>query len=483
MQETKVIRVLFQSLGEGLTTLLAVLKWPRSLLHGLGKMRSQVPSAKDKERTEREYLGSLVFLSLWGLLIILGWVRPSDSYLFIAFLPYLASRWIGTLRGHVSGQNLLACFSFLLAGWWLQKEAGFIASNDLAELSSVLYSGTLVGLITLGFANMVIFSGLTGGWALFIMLTQFILAPSVPLGIEFLSFGLLVMISGVCFSLMGRRKGDSMVAAGIGFWIGSHSQLLEFTQSPGRDQFVWIMLMSLPLVESLSFFLVKLKTREGHQELSFLYHLQNLGLSRRQVSLYFLGMATYLGLAIMALLEVKEGLAWIKVGTMGATGMALFFGFTYMVHQQRQHHVHSVSQSLLKRYLSLQNSVTLNLDSFQAIVYDLLPYYRNLEKKGIGDVQEFLQDFGGFLEKSHTKKVSLLVGSYTVLIVETRLDPPGRYFSEVTEQYFSFLKSKGLMPVAKPGYFSSRSKREQFLLRFGHLIQEQHEIFEKSHVA
>ncbi|MCB0386169.1 MAG: hypothetical protein KDD43_12315, partial [Bdellovibrionales bacterium] len=204
--------------------------------------------------------------------------------------------------------------------------------------------------------------------------------------------------------------------------------------------------------------------------MSFIPHLRGVGFHHRQAILYLCGLGLFSGLTSWTVLEAKDPLLFSLVVCMGVTGLGLFIGFSYLIRHHKQTHVERMSQTLLQRYLRLEKKVRVDLDCFQAVAYDLLPYYRRLEELGIGEVQGFLHDFAEFLRQRHPDYPALMVGSYTVLVVENRLEPPGRYLTDVNRDFFAFLEAHKLHPAASPSYFSSQSKQSQFLERFGHLI-------------
>jgi hypothetical protein len=453
---------------------------------GLILIRLRLPVWKNQTITVlgegRGRLGSVAVLVASVFFAIFSG-SAQDAYLIFSFLPFFVTEWIRVHRGDFAGQTVFMYLSWALAGISVVGENSFINQLGLSEMAAVLLAGSLVALVSLGYSKLVMFKGLSSWWGCFLVLNLFFVTDAPQIQLSSIGFILITLTNGLWAYFRNENDVDQFAAGWMGFWLANQFLSAEMTGVSSRDSLIWLILLSLPLLEGILKLASRVLNWQESDGGSFLIRLKCSGLPRRHWLLYLLGMGTYSALAARSLLEVKEPTAWLLVGAMGFVGITMFFGFNYLSHHLRKHQVHNVSQTLLQRYLRLEKTISLNVGEFQAVVYDLLPYYRKLEQGGIGEIQGFLHDFGGYLRNHHANQPSLLVGSYTVLVVEGKMDPPGRYLTDVTRHYFAFLESKGLHPTVSPGYFSSQSKADQFLQRFGHLIKSDQENLESTEAA
>ena len=417
----------------------------------------------------RGRVGSLALISAVGLCgLVSGQVQ--DVYLVFAFFPYLLTQWWRERRGDFAGQSVFLALSYLLAGVGLQGEVSFLDRLALPEVPAVLLSAGLVWAVTTGYSRLASFSSAATWWTLVAILNlSFLDGSSAGVG-HLVWFGALVVVNAGWS--WGRKQDDvdAWGAAWLGFWVVNRSLGLELSGQPGHDLVLWSLLMALPVVETLSGLRLSRQAREESIGKTFVPHLRGIGFHRRQAIMYLCGLGLFSGLTSWTLQETREPLLFVLVSCMGVTGLSLFVGFSYLIRHHKQTHVERVSQTLLQRYLNLEKKVAVDLLEFQAVAYDLLPYYRKLEEQGIGEVQGFLHDFAEYLRQRHSKYPALMVGSYTVLVVENRIEPPGRYLTDISRDFFEFVEAQGLTPAASPAYFSSQSKQAQFVERFGHLL-------------
>ena len=414
-------------------------------------------------------IGTFALLLAVGLQgLMMG--NEQNAYLVFAFAPYLATHWLRERRGEFPGQSIFLALSWLLAGVGLQGEVSFLDRLALPEVPSVMLTAGLVALVTTGFSRLVCFRGAASWWMLVGLLNLSFLSGSIQSADQYLWFASLVVANGLWSVVKKQDDVDSWGAGWLGFWLATNSLTLELSGSGGRDLILWVLLMAMPLVESISGWNWSGGSRPSTGVFSFIPHLRGVGFHHRQAIMYLCGLGLFSGLTSWTLLEAREDLLYSLVACMGVTGLGLFVGFTYLIRHHKQNHVERMSQTLLQRYLNLEKKVAVDMDKFQAVAYDLLPYYRRLEELGIGEVQGFLHDFAEFLRQRHPEYPALMVGSYTVLVVEDRIEPPGRYLTDLNRDFFAFLEQHKLSPAASPSYFSSQSKQSQFLERFGHLI-------------
>jgi hypothetical protein len=390
----------------------------------------------------------------------------NNKYLVFSFFPFLAADLWRRLKGEVSGQGVLTLLSFVIAAIGLQGDSSFVDRLAWPEVPSVLLAAALMGVVVKGASGLSTYVGAPSLWSFLLLLPLTFLEEKTDFSYSAATVGLLILANGLWGWKKEQGDMDSLGSSFLAFWLVGHSLTLEGHGAFVSSLSIWSLLFALPLIEWLTSFL-GWKTTGGE---SFIPHLRGVGFHRRQALLYLGGLTIYTGLAAWTLSLVQTGMLFGLVTTLSMVGVALFVGFTYLVHHHKSTHVHHISQTLLKGYLPVQDKVEVDLDRFQAVAYDLLPYYRILENVGIGEVQRFLHDFSHFLESYHPGAPALLVGSYTVLVVEDEPQPPGRYLTQLNGVFQDFLANYELEMKQAPSYFSCRSKKGQFWDRFAPLL-------------
>ncbi len=423
----------------------------------------------------------------WALLLGSGgWVlfsqgndRIQEGFTFLSFGALLISCWLKENKKFHIGQKILLNITWLMAGLNVLRGPSLIEGLGWEEMPSLLLTAGLVALVTLGYSRLMLFSFLPSLWTVFLIFSWFLISnPLWPDVTGWLGMTVLIGINTLWSLIKKESEVHSIGAMWMGYWLTQHTLTLQVTGDSSLNLLIWLTLFSLPLIEGVSYLVLLYQDHARGMtwgKATFLAHIKDLNLNKHQTLFFIFGFGFYSLISAVTWLEMKDHPFNSHVILMGLTGMMFFVGFTYLFQHQRKNHVHNVSQTLLHRYLKLQKNVSVNLKQFQSVIYDLLPYYREVEKKGIGEVQEFLHDFGEYLRNLHAGQPVLLVGSYTILIVEEKIEPPGRYLTQVNQAFSVFLESKGLNRTTSLGYFSSQSKSQLFMQRFGHLIIPQNE--------
>lgn len=417
----------------------------------------------------RGRVGSWALVTAPALYGLFHW-ESLNAYLVFSFLPWLLTAYWRERRGDFNGQSIFYTLSYLLAGVGLQGENSFLDRLAWPEVPSTILAALLIAAVTTGFRRLVSFRGATSWWTFVALLNITFLANSVEQALNGVWLAAMVAVNGLWCAWRKQDDVDDWGAAWLGFWIASQSLTLELSGVGSHDLVLWFLLMALPIFEAVSGLPIFLMRSAENENLSFIPHLSKVGFRHYQAIIYLCGLGLFSGLTSWTVYEARSNLQFVLTASMGITGIGLFLGFAYLIRRQKENHVNSMSQTLLQRYLNFSGKVRLDPENFQAVAYDLLPYYRKLEEQGIGEVQGFLHDFAEFLRKRHESFPVLLIGSYTVLVVEHRLEPPGRFLTDTHREFFAFLESHRLAPSASPAYYSTRSKPETFMNRFGHLL-------------
>lgn len=292
-----------------------------------------------------------------------------------------------------------------------------------------------------------------------------------------------IVLAGGCFGFLIYNWPPAKIYLGdsgsttLGFLLATSALSLPVTGTAMSLVFIPLFLFSFPEVDALLSIL-----RRAHSKSSLfrgdhdhIHHkLKKLGLTIPQALAVIYGATIYSGIAAYILYELNNfPLKWL-VGMLATFGLLNLLGAIYFLEFRQAHQVSTVSRSIINRYLRLTRFPEVNPENFQAFVYDLLPYYKELQLRGIAEVDDFIRSFSDYVQREHPNAQYCMIGSYSIVALENansanwtnvEQNMHAKEFYKLLQKY-SVVKSESPIPWGM-SFYSSQSKGEIFLRKFG----------------
>ncbi len=147
-----------------------------------------------------------------------------------------------------------------------------------------------------------------------------------------------------------------------------------------------------------------------------LHHkLQKLGLSVNRALLLICSVVAYCCFTAWFITQLKEVHTIWSAATLSTLALVSVLGAVYYTYFRLAKQVSVYSRTLMHKYIDFKERLYFDANDFFAVSFDLLPYYKDLQARGLLTVDEFVKAFGDFIAESLPGCTHKLVGSYTVL--------------------------------------------------------------------
>ncbi|PIU00611.1 MAG: hypothetical protein COT74_03520 [Bdellovibrionales bacterium CG10_big_fil_rev_8_21_14_0_10_45_34] len=162
-----------------------------------------------------------------------------------------------------------------------------------------------------------------------------------------------------------------------------------------------------------------------------LHHkLQKIDFSVRQTLIIIVCASLYSALTTVALLEAQSASLASMISILALGGLLLLLGATLYFEKKRALLLSSYSQGMIKKHLALTEELFFDANHFNGMVIDLLPYYKELQTRGLLAVQDFLRDTSELLRNNFPNAQFKLIGLYTLVSIH----PEGALTPEIQQK-------------------------------------------------
>lgn len=268
----------------------------------------------------------------------------------------------------------------------------------------------------------------------------------------FLSFvhpnpSMLVVVMGACLGFMIFNRPPAHIFLGesgssfLGFFLATQALTVSLPTYQSWHLLVPMMLLAYPQMDLLLAVLRRKRsgTRITVGDHDHIHHkLQKIGLNPLQANIVIAAVASYSGITFLALALESEPRSALFISLISISGLLMILSALYLIERKRAQVLGFYSQNLLASHIPMVANIDFNPKAFQAVTYDLLPYYKELQNRGFGPLQDFLIDFSKFMKKHHPDGQSRLFGSYTLLVVDHSLTEQKKQY--ISEHLFSVLE-------------------------------------------
>lgn len=202
------------------------------------------------------------------------------------------------------------------------------------------------------------------------------------------------------------------------------------------------------------------------------HKLLKLGLTVRQTFLLlcFVSIATAMT-AVFAIQVQPDGLKY-SVIFLNAGLLTCYLGFVYFMEYRQAYLMSFYGRTLIEQNLRYIGPRPVDTKNFRATVYDLLPYYKELQKDGILAVQAFTQDFARFIEVIHGSNPGIIMlSNYALLCTESPRSSLLISEEKISQEFYKILAVHKVQKNTSGhpwglSFYSDQYKSHEFINRF-----------------
>lgn len=178
-----------------------------------------------------------------------------------------------------------------------------------------------------------------------------------------------------------------------------------------------------------------------------LHHkLRRIGLGEHQALAVIYFASVYCGLTAI-LLDSMHAHSWTMALAAGLCifGVSTILVGIYFIEYRLAAQFSQMGTPLLQKHIRIAEDHSWSTtERYQAVVFDLLPYFKEMQERGISPLSEFVNDFSAWINHSHANDHIIPAGSYSIIVL-TR----GTIDQESTLHSFSTIVSRhGLLKNA-----------------------------------
>jgi hypothetical protein len=100
---------------------------------------------------------------------------------------------------------------------------------------------------------------------------------------------------------------------------------------------------------------------------------------------------------------------------------------------------------MLHRHIQITQTPVWPAARYNAVVFDLLPYYKELQERGISDLNAFIQEFASWINSSFRDAQIVPAGSYSIIVVSNNHDDAFVVRDQVLKSFKAIVSTHGLL--------------------------------------
>ncbi|MCB0363924.1 MAG: undecaprenyl/decaprenyl-phosphate alpha-N-acetylglucosaminyl 1-phosphate transferase [Bdellovibrionales bacterium] len=269
----------------------------------------------------------------------------------------------------------------------------------------------------------------------------------------------------------------------LGFFLAAMGATLPIPLVTPAWHFLLVplFLLALPEMDALLSIARRIRSRTSLMkgDHDHVHHkLMKLGFKVPQALAVLFIATAYCGLTALILRHLDEPLMVLGVIALSMTGLLVVLGSVYLMEYKQARQVSSYSQTLIAQNLPIKNNVILDAESFRSVVYDLMPYYKELQQRGIVRVQEFIQDFSEFIKCHHPNGQLKMIGAYSIIVVESPKSKSISVRDAIIADFYQLVASHRVQKNDNGdpwgvSFYSDDQRGQQFMKKFGFEVGSQ----------
>jgi UDP-GlcNAc:undecaprenyl-phosphate/decaprenyl-phosphate GlcNAc-1-phosphate transferase len=231
-------------------------------------------------------------------------------------------------------------------------------------------------------------------------------------------------------------------SAFLGFALAASASCLPVENPGWIHAFVPLMLFSFAEVDAIRSMFRRWRsnsplTMGDHQHLH--HKLLKVDLSVRvawTVIMAVIGIGALAALGIFFSEQRVAQLLLLALATAGLVGQLLWLDYAHDLVTKR---VSSISSNLLTRFLHLKPDAGFVNHAHHLTIYDLMPYYKELQQRGIMGVTQFLEDFAKYVAAQHPEALHIsMIGHASIVVADPGVATVAAH-NDVIRQFYALI--------------------------------------------
>lgn len=204
------------------------------------------------------------------------------------------------------------------------------------------------------------------------------------------------------------------------------------------------------------------------------HKLRKIGLGPHESLLVIYSASLYCGMTALLLNQLESGFDLFLASSLCFSGVSSILVCIYFVEHRLAAQFSQLGTPLLQRHVRVTNDPVLPA-VFEACVFDLLPYYKELQMRGIADLNDFVTEFATWTNREFLDAQVVPVGSYSIIVIsEARLSR-----NQITDSFRSLIARHKIMKNSHGlpwglkfyAYSTDARERSDFDQKFGLLLR------------
>lgn len=420
------------------------------LVYRFALWKDIVPKANFRRKTDTRValLGGLgIYVSLWAGISIAGlsqFAIPLLIALPIAVFGVWDDVFELSARYKISGQ-------LLAVGIWMS-----VTPADQLILSKIGLSPyialPLSAFWILGMMNATnMIDGMDGEASVFAVIAGAAMAAATSSPPEAV---FLCLISAAYFGFLVHNFAPARIYLGdsggqlSGLLLGMAAVSLPLNSAPFCQIFVPLFVFAFPEADCLLAIIRRLRAASSplKGDHDHLHHkLLKAGLSVRQAWGVLALAIFYSGFTAWAFEKIKEPIALWVIGLECTSALLLMMTSLYAFEFLMGRKISKLGNGMIQRYFRVSERLTADANQFRATVFDLQPYFQELQTRGIAEIDTFIRDLRRFVDSNYSGPYQVgMWGFYSIVILESHADFDRATKKRLITAAFRLLESHGL---------------------------------------
>lgn len=391
--------------------------------------------------------------------------------IFIAFVVAAIS-----IDATFAGKLLLCALPIILTGiiddiWELPSQPKFIAQIIAVTLWLGFTPQEGLLLEKIGMARTLAFI-LTGFWMVGIinafnfidgmdgeagMTSTIILITLVLLTKNIESSYAAMALAGACFGFVLYNLPPAKIYLGDSgsTFLGFASAALATHIIPSGESKLFVLiplfLFAFPEVDTCLAIFRRLRSgtsifRGDHEHLH--HKLQKLGFSVSRSLLILAVVIVYSSFTAWFISQLSKTYLILSAAIISTLGMLGVLSAVFYTYFRLAKQVSVYSRTLMDKYISFTPQLNFDHRNFFGASFDLLPYYKEIQQRGLLSVDSFVSSFATFLKDAFPEGAFKLVGSYTVVALSQKYTNQKRYEETTAKAFHDLLTAYNLIKTS-----------------------------------
>lgn len=185
----------------------------------------------------------------------------------------------------------------------------------------------------------------------------------------------------------------------------------------------------------------------------------------------------YCGFTAVLLSQVNGPVPTALVVFLSITGVGSILVGVYYTEFRLALQFSHIGTPLLHRHVNLTQEPSWPTGRYRAVVFDLLPYYKELQERGISDLNAFIIEFSTWVNSTFGKAQITPAGSYSIIVVMTGSDVLAVSEDKILQNFKGIVTNHQLLKndVGIPWglqFFNDSTDAQAFERKFGLLLRE-----------